>query len=66
MINISNETLVNFWYKFSSNNILNAKINFTDGNTTKFNMKNLYSYKETIIYKVHKKGKFIRINNGNT
>lgn len=68
IINISNGTLVNFLYEFSSkseltinnleNNILNSKINFTDETTAKFNKKNLYvrnySNKETVIYKVHK------------
>lgn len=52
IINISNGTLVNFLYEFSSkseltinnleNNILNSKINFTDETTAKFNKKNLY------------------------
>ena len=67
IINISNGTLVNFLYKFSSkseftinnleNNILNSKINFTDETTAKFNKKNLYvrnySNEQTVIYKVH-------------
>lgn len=68
VINISNGTLVNFLYDFSSkskltinnleNNILNNKINYTDETTAKFNKKNLfvrnYSNEETVIYKVHK------------
>lgn len=68
VINISNGTLVNFLYEFSSkseltinnleNNILNSKINYTDETTAKFNKKNLYvrnySNEETVIYKVHK------------
>ena len=67
IINISNGTLVNFFYIFSykseftinnlENNILNSKINFTDETTAKFNKKNLYvrnySNEQTIIYKVH-------------
>ena len=68
VINISNGTLVNFLYEFSSkseptldnleNNILNSKIDYTDETSSKFNKKNLlvrnYSNNETIIYKVHK------------
>lgn len=68
VINISNETLVNFLYEFSSrseltldnleNNILNSKIDYTDETSSKFNKKNLfvrnYSNNETVIYKVHK------------
>ena len=68
VINISNGTLVNFFYEFSSkseptldnleNNILNSKIDYTDETSSKFNKKNLfvrnYSNNETVIYKVHK------------
>lgn len=68
VINISNGTLVNFLYEFSSkskltinnleNNILNSKTNYTDETTAKFNKKNLfvrnYSNEETVIYKAHK------------
>lgn len=68
VINISNGTLVNFLYEFSSkseptldnleNNILNSKIDYTDETSSKFNKKNLfvrnYSNNETVIYKVHK------------
>jgi len=68
VINISNGTLVNFLYEFSSksestlnnleNNILNSKINYIDETTAKINKKNLYvknySNEEIVIYKVHK------------
>lgn len=68
VIDISNGTLVNFLYEFSSksentinnlkNNVLNNKTNFTDETSAKFNKKNLYvrnySNQETVVYKVHK------------
>ena len=68
VINISNGTLVNFLYEFSSksestinnleNNILNGKITFTDETTAKFNKKNMYvrnySNKQNVVYKAHK------------
>lgn len=67
VINISNGTLVNFLYEFSSkskltisnleNNILNCKTSFTDETNAKFNKKILYvrnySNEEIVIYKVH-------------
>lgn len=67
VINISNGTLVNFLYEFSSkskptinnleDNILNGKTSFTDETNAKFNKKTIYvrnySNEETVIYKAH-------------